>query len=82
LLSTLFREPVAGADLNPGGTGLAGGVDLGGLQFLSRLSKTPGGVESAYWAVGAIEFLERSDDPLDRTFGGHDDSVSTKPSGQ
>src|ERR1700733_9165908 len=44
LLRALLGEPVARADLQPGGSGLAGGFNLGSLQFLGRLSEEAGGV--------------------------------------
>ena len=43
LLCTLLGESVARADLDPRGAGLAGGLHLGGLQFLSRFPQAPGG---------------------------------------
>ena len=46
LLGALLGQPVARADLEPGGPGLAGGLDLGGLQFLGRLAQAAGGVEA------------------------------------
>ena len=75
LLRTLLGKPVARADLNPRGSGLAGGLNLGGLQFLCRFSQAPGGFESAHRPVGDVESAERSGDPLDRAFGGHQVSV-------
>src|SRR5882724_8733919 len=45
LLGTLLGESVARADLDPRGSGLAGGLNLGGLQFLGRFSQAPGGFE-------------------------------------
>lgn len=75
LLRTLLGKPVAGADLIPRGSGLAGGLNLGGLQFLCRFSQAPGGFESAHRPVGDAEGAERSGDPLDRIFGGHQVSV-------
>jgi hypothetical protein len=41
LLGALLGESVARADLIPRGTGLAGGLNLGGLQFLRRFSQPP-----------------------------------------
>jgi hypothetical protein len=82
LLSTLLGEPVAGADLIPGGSGFAGGLNLGGLQFLGRFSQAPGGVEPADRAVGDVESAERGQDPLDGTLGGHSHSVVDSRSGQ
>ena len=75
LLRTLLGKPVACADLNPRGSGLAGSLNLGGLQFLCRFSQVPGGFESAHRPVGDVESAERSGDPLNRTLGGHQVSV-------
>lgn len=75
LLRTLLGKPVARADLNPRGSGLAGSLNLGGLQFLCRFSQVPGGFESAHRPVGDVESAERSGDPLNRTLGGHQVSV-------
>jgi len=75
LLRTLLGQPVARADLNPRGSGLAGGLDLGGLQFLCRFSQAPGGFESAHRPVGDVESAKCSGDPLDKTLGGHQVSV-------
>ena len=75
LLGTLLGESVARADLNPRGSGLAGGLNLGGLQFVCRFSQAPGGFEPADRPVGGVESAERSQDPLGRTLGGHAHSV-------
>jgi hypothetical protein len=75
LLGTLLGEPVALADLNPRDPGLAGGLDLGGLQFLCGFSQAPGGLEPADRPVGDVEGAERGQDPLDRTLGCHQYSV-------
>ena len=75
LLRTLLGKPVARADVNPRGSGLAGGLNLGGLQFLGRFSQPPGGFESAHRPVGGVESAERCGDPLDRILGGHQVSV-------
>ena len=63
LLGALFGESVARADLIPGGAGLAGGLNLGGLQLLCRFSQLPGSCESADWSVGDVEGAERRSDP-------------------
>ena len=75
LLGALFGESVARADLIPGGTGLAGGLNLGGLQLLGRFSQAPGSFESANRSVGDVESAERRSDPPDGTLGGHHHSV-------
>jgi hypothetical protein len=75
LLGTLLGEPVGRANLNPRGSGLAGGLNLGGLQLLCRFSQAPGGLEPADGPVGGVEGAERSKDPLDRALGGHGHSV-------
>jgi len=75
LLRTLLGKPVARADLDPRGSGLAGGLNLGGLQFLCRFSQAPGGFEPADRPVGGVESAERSQDPLGETLGGHRHSV-------
>src|ERR1700722_4194706 len=77
LLGALLGESVARADLVPRSTGLAGGLNLGGLQFLCRFSQLPGSVEPAYRSVGDVERAERCGDPPDETLGGHHHSVST-----
>ena len=59
LLGALFGESVARADLTPRRTGLAGGLNLGGLQVLGRFSQAPGGVKPANRAVGDVESAER-----------------------
>ena len=59
LLGALFGESVARADLTPRRTGLAGGLNLGGLQFLSRFSQLPGSIEPAHRSVGDVESAER-----------------------
>ena len=48
---------------------------LGRLQLLSRFSQAAGGVEPAHRRVGGVESVERGEDPLDRTSGGHRHSV-------
>ncbi len=75
LLRALFGESVARADDIPGGTGLAGGLNLGGLQLLGRFSQVPGSFESADRSVGGVESVERRGDPPDGTLGGHHHSV-------
>jgi hypothetical protein len=75
LLGALLGESVARADLDPGGSGLAGGLNLGGLQFLGRFSQEPGSIESADRSVGNVEGVERRGDPLDGALGGHDHSL-------
>ena len=75
LLGALFGESVARADLIPGGTGLAGGLNLGGLQLLGRFSQVPRSFESANRSVGDVESAERRGDPPDGTLGGHHHSV-------
>jgi len=75
LLGTLLGESVARADLDPRGSGLAGGLNLSSLQFLGRLSQAPGGFEPADRPVGGVESAERSQDPLSETLGGHRHSV-------
>lgn len=75
LLGALFGESVARADLIPGGPGLAGGLNLGGLQLLCRFSKLPGSPESADRSVGDVESAERRGDPPDGILGGHHHSV-------
>ena len=82
LLGALFSESVARADLVPGGTGLAGGLNLGGLQFLCRFSQLPGSFEPANRSVGDVESAERRGDPPDGIPGGHHHSVSTTGTGQ
>jgi hypothetical protein len=71
LLGALLGESVARADLIPRGSGLAGGLNLGRLQFLGRFSQESGGFESADGSVGNVEGAERCSDPLDGTLGGH-----------
>ena len=71
MLGALLGESVARADLVPRGSGLAGGLNLGGLQLLCRFSQEPGGFESANGSVGDVESAERSMDPFDRVLGGH-----------
>ena len=71
LLGALFGESVARADLIPGGTGLAGGLYLGGLQLLCRFSQLPGNFEPANRPVGDVESAERRSDPPDGILGGH-----------
>jgi ATP-binding cassette, subfamily B, bacterial len=75
LLGTLLGKPVARADLDPRGPGLAGGLNLGGLQFLCRFSQAPGRFEPAHRLVGGVESAQRGKDPLDRTLGGHGTSL-------
>ena len=75
LLGSLLGEPVARADVVPGGSGFTGGIDLGGLEFLRRFSQPPGGVEPGQRPVGGVESTERGQDPLDGIPGGHTDSV-------
>ena len=81
LLSALFGEPVARADLIPGGPGLAGGLDLGGLQLLCRFSQLPGSCESANRPIGDVESAERRGDPPDGILGRHHHSVFDNRSG-
>jgi hypothetical protein len=71
----LLGESVARADLDPRSSGLAGGLDLSGLQFVCRFSQAPGGFEPADRPVGGVESAERSKDPLGRTLGSHRHSV-------
>jgi hypothetical protein len=75
LLGTLLGEPVGRADFNPRRSGLAGGLNLGGLKFLGRFPQAPGGFEPADRSVGGIESAKRSNDALDRTLAGHDHSL-------
>jgi hypothetical protein len=75
LLGALLGEPVARADLVPRGAGLAGGLDLAGLEFLGRFSQAPGSVKPAHRPVGDVEGAERGKDPLDGTLGGHQHSL-------
>ena len=82
LLGALFGESVARADLIPSGTGLAGGLNLGGLQLFCRFSQLPGSVESANRSVGGVESAERGSNPPDGILGGHHHSVSTTDTGQ
>jgi hypothetical protein len=79
LLGALFGEPIAGADLNPSRTGMAGSLDLGGLQFISGLSQAPGSIEPADWAVGVVERIQRRRDSLNGVLGGHDHSLFDNP---
>jgi hypothetical protein len=82
LLGALFGQSVARADLTPGGTGLAGGLNLGRLQILCRFSQPPGSVEPAHRPVGDVQGAERRGDPPQETLRGHDHSVSTTDAGQ
>ena len=75
LLGALLGESVARADLIPRDTGLAGGLDLDGLQVLGRFSQLPGDFESANRSVGDVESAERCGDPPDGILGGHRHSV-------
>src|ERR1700733_6659354 len=75
LLGTLLGKSVARADLHPRGSGLAGGLNLGGLQLLGRFSQAPGGVEPADRPGGDVEVAERGEYPLDGVLGGHLHSV-------
>jgi hypothetical protein len=82
LLGALFGQSVARADLVPRGAGLAGGLNLGGLQLLCRFSQPPGSVEPAHRSVGDVESAERRGDPPQETLWGHCHSVSTTDAGQ
>ena len=82
LLGALLGQSVARADLIPGGTGLAGGLNLVGLQLLGRFSQPPGSVEPAHRSVGDVQRAERRGDPPDGILGGHHHSVSTTGVGQ
>jgi hypothetical protein len=77
LLGALLGQPVARADLIPGGPSLASGLNLGGLQVLCRFSQPPGSVEPAHRPVGDLQSAERRGDPPEETLGGHCHSVST-----
>lgn len=81
LLGTLFSKSVTRADLFPGGTGLAGGLDLSGLQFLCGFAKAPCGVQPGHLPVSGIEVTERRSDPPDGPLGGHHHSVATSTAG-
>jgi hypothetical protein len=82
LLGALLGQSVARADLIPRGTGLAGGLDLGGLQILCRFSQPPGSVEPAHRPVGDVQGAERRGNPPQETLGGHWHIVSTTDTGQ
>jgi hypothetical protein len=71
----LLGEAVAGAYLGPGGSGLAGGLNLGGFQLLRRFPQAAGGIEPADRPVGDVESAERGEDPLAGILGGHRHSL-------